>query len=130
MGNVMVAFHCQQRLIWQGAVGVVVNIGLNLILIPRYSYLGAAISTVVTEGLILILMTVLVGAELKLWPRLLNPLKIVISAGIMGIVVYGLSRFNLIIPILGGGVVYFAMLYLFRIINKDLILTILKPVKQ
>ncbi len=129
MGSVMVAFHRQQRLIWQGALGVVVNIGLNLILIPRYSYLGAAIATVITEGLILILMTTMVGIELKLWPKLFNPLKIIFSAGLMGIVVYGLSQFNLIIPVLGGALVYFALLYLFRIINRDLILAILRTTK-
>ncbi|MFC1686682.1 flippase [Patescibacteria group bacterium] len=131
MGNAMLAYHKQHRLIWQGVLGVVVNVGLNLILIPRYSYLGAAAATLITEGLVLILMTVMVGRELKLWPRLINPLKILVATGVMGIVVYFLAGYNLVFPIVAGGVVYFALLYLFKVVDKQLIRTILlKPVKN
>jgi O-antigen/teichoic acid export membrane protein len=35
-------------------LGVVVNVGLNLVLIPEYSYLGAGWATVITEVLVLI----------------------------------------------------------------------------
>ncbi|MGZ6907588.1 MAG: flippase [Acidimicrobiia bacterium] len=35
-------------------LGVVVNVGLNLILIPEYSYLGSGWATVVTEALVLV----------------------------------------------------------------------------
>jgi O-antigen/teichoic acid export membrane protein len=129
MGETLVAFHRQKRLIWQGIVGVAVNIGLNLLLIPRYSYLGAAAATVVTEGLVLLLITTVVGKELKLWPNLINPLKTVVAVGIMGVVVYFLRSLNLIIPIAVGSAVYFCLLYLFRIIDKQLIHSLLKPAK-
>ena len=110
---------------------MVVNVGLNLVLIPRYSYLGAAAATLITEGLVLILMTVMVGRELKLWPRLINPLKILVATGVMGVAVYFLAGYNLIIPIVAGGVVYFALLYLFKVVDTQLIRTILlKPVKN
>ncbi|TES96224.1 hypothetical protein E3J85_01290, partial [Patescibacteria group bacterium] len=87
-------------------------------------------ATLITEGLVLILMTVMVGRELKLWPKLLNPLKILVATGVMGVVIYFLAGYNLIIPILAGGIVYFVLLYLFRVIDKQLIRTVLlKPVK-
>jgi len=130
MGNVMLAYHKQHRLIWQGVLGVVVNIGLNLILIPRYSYLGAAVATLITEGLVLLLMTGMVGKELKLWPRLINPAKILVATLGMGVVIYFLAGYNLIIPIAVGGVVYFVLLYLFKVIDKQLIAMVLKPVKN
>jgi O-antigen/teichoic acid export membrane protein len=42
------------------AVGVVTNIGLNLVLIPRYMVVGAAYSSLITQGLMSILQVVLV----------------------------------------------------------------------
>jgi O-antigen/teichoic acid export membrane protein len=39
-------------------VGVVVNIGLNLVLIPKYSYIGSGWATVVTEVLVLTVLTI------------------------------------------------------------------------
>lgn len=39
-------------------IGVVVNVGLNLVLIPEYSYLGAGWATVITEVLVLIALGV------------------------------------------------------------------------
>ena len=49
--NVLVVINRQRRLILIGAASLAVNVGLNLILIPRYSYNGAASATVVSEGL-------------------------------------------------------------------------------
>ncbi len=130
IGHTLIAHNRQQRLIWQGVLGVVINLGLNLILIPRYSYTGAAVATVITEAAVLFLMVILVGKELKLWPNLVNPLKILASVFGMGVVVYFLSEFNLIIPMVIGGMVYFGLLYLFRVVDKGLIFSVLKPVKK
>ena len=38
-------------------VGVVVNIGLNVVLIPEYSYIGSGWATVLTEVLVLTVLT-------------------------------------------------------------------------
>lgn len=43
-------------------VGLVINVVLNVIVIPRYSYTGAAVNTVITE---VIVLTVLVAGALK-----------------------------------------------------------------
>ena len=45
--------------------GAVLNISLNLFLIPRYSYIGAGVATVVTEASVSILLYVLANRELK-----------------------------------------------------------------
>ena len=55
-GNAIVALNLQKKAMWIYFSGAIVNIGGNLILIPKYSYFAAASTTVVTEFLITLLM--------------------------------------------------------------------------
>jgi O-antigen/teichoic acid export membrane protein len=48
--NLLIAVNRQQQLVTLGLAAVALNVGLNLILIPPYSYNGAAIATVASEG--------------------------------------------------------------------------------
>jgi O-antigen/teichoic acid export membrane protein len=49
-GTLLTANHNLKHLNLVAAVTVVINIGLNLLLIPRYQALGAAISSLVSQG--------------------------------------------------------------------------------
>jgi len=48
----LVAADLQERYLSIALTGLALNIGLNLILIPRIGVLGAAIATVVTEAVV------------------------------------------------------------------------------
>lgn len=48
--NLLIAVNRQRQLVILGLLALTLNIVLNLILIPRYSYNGAAAATVVSEG--------------------------------------------------------------------------------
>ena len=61
---------------WMALIGLVLNIALNIVLIPRYSYTGAAYATLVTElviaiGVALILRRSIPFRELIPWSRIL-----------------------------------------------------------
>ena len=45
--NVLIVINKQKHLILVGVLSIALNVGLNLILIPRYSYNGAASATIV-----------------------------------------------------------------------------------
>jgi O-antigen/teichoic acid export membrane protein len=47
--SMLISAHLQRRVLVISAVGVVLNLAANLLLIPRYSYVGAAVATTVTE---------------------------------------------------------------------------------
>jgi O-antigen/teichoic acid export membrane protein len=49
--HVCIAVNRQRDLIWVGVACLTLNVSLNLILIPRYTYNGAAAATVISEGL-------------------------------------------------------------------------------
>ena len=52
--NVLIAINKQKHLILVGVLSIALNVGLNLILIPRYSYNGAASATIVSEAFVLV----------------------------------------------------------------------------
>lgn len=48
------AARCQKKMIWAYSLAVILNIILNIIFIPKYSYIGAASTTVTTEFILMI----------------------------------------------------------------------------
>ncbi|MEH6795487.1 MAG: flippase [Rhodococcus sp. (in: high G+C Gram-positive bacteria)] len=65
-------------------VGLVLNIGLNLFLIPRMSYDGAAVSTVVTIGTTLVLLWIVIARSMpvsRLFPLQSISVIFMITAG-------------------------------------------------
>ena len=104
---------------WIMGSGVALNIGLNLILIPRYGLVGAAFATALAEGLILLLgffAIYKINIVLDLRP-VLRPL---LAAGIMGTVLLALGPGRGLVLYLGVGfIVYVLALSALRGIPQD-----------
>lgn len=91
-------------------VGVVANIILNLILIPTYSYKGAAFATLITEILIFVVLQHKArdsGYSINFSKLLIKPL---IAVGLMGGIVYFLFQLHLIILVAIGALTYLSAL--------------------
>ena len=110
----------ENLVIWSTVGGAVFNFALNLWLIPVWSYTGAAISTFVAEGVVLLIQV--------LWGRRYIPFRLfdrshlhyVLASGIMAVCLLPLFHFIandwlllVVAAILGGGI-YAAMLWLFK----------------
>lgn len=98
-------------------LGVVVNVGLNLILIPRASYFGASLATLVTEALI---VTVLMGSVARieaLRPLPLGRAGLAILAGSVSAVVAVLARQVVPWPVaaVAAAVAYVSLVHVARI---------------
>lgn len=61
-------------------VGLVLNVGANLVLIPRYSYEGAAAATLGAEVIVVAMLWLLVRRETSIWPIGLRTLAVVPAA--------------------------------------------------
>ena len=72
--------------------GLAANVVLNLWLIPRHSYQGAALATVATEVLVVGLLSVTVVRMPMLRPLPLRPLALIVVAGAACVVVAGQTR--------------------------------------
>lgn len=96
---------------------VIINIILNLILIPKYSYIGASISTVITE---IILVGYIIKVNYSIGFGIRNDLiikdisKILLSCLIMGSFICYFKSLNIIILIILAIFLYLGVLYLIK----------------
>jgi O-antigen/teichoic acid export membrane protein len=88
--TVLVAAGRQRLYPWVGAVGLPLNVILNLVLIPPYSFSGAAVATIITEVAVLVMIWVLVARTVAV-PGLL-PLGRLGGLAVVTAAVVGLSQ--------------------------------------
>jgi len=125
MGYFITAANLQKKLVWVYIVSVLVNVVGNFILIPRYSYIGASIATIFTEGLVCLLAFNVIYKYLKIFPRFNIFFKSILSSLLMGVILTLLFGWNLFLLIIIGGTVYFAVLYIIGGLNKEIIKQVL-----
>lgn len=105
-------------------VAAIISIIGYLILIPRYSYFGAAITTVVVELVVTIFAIVIFKQEAKFLPSIKSIYKILFSSIIMFILIYLLKyklKLDIFITLPLGIIIYFISLYLTGGINKEIL---------
>ncbi len=112
MGTVLVSINRERLNLVNSGFCVLLNISLNLFLIPSLSYVGASIATIITEASLFIISFCFISKYLHLLSfhkLLLRPL---IASLVMGCVIFCLKNLNLFILTALGIVVYVGMLYL------------------
>lgn len=119
--NQNILLVCDRMKVYMGivAIAATVNVGLNLVLIPRYGIIGAAFATVTAEALLLftgLLVIYKFGVRLSLRP-IIRPL---LAAGMMGLglISFGTNR-DLFLHLGLGFIIYVGSLTLFRGIPQD-----------
>jgi len=124
----VIALGKQIKLIWPNLFFAVFNVTLNFLLIPKYSYIGAAVTTVLTEFLILIVTWQIVKRLVYLKLSLKTIYKVLISGLFMTLIFVFGSIFNLnwIIITVASMIVYASSLWLLKAIDKEMLMTILK----
>jgi len=114
-GMILVVSNQQKRSFYLILTGAIINIILNLILIPKYSLYGAAVSTAIASIIILLLAIIIVKRFTPVSSQNLLGVSImsVFSGLIMLAVIYLINTsIFIIIPI--SVAVYFVVLYLLR----------------
>jgi O-antigen/teichoic acid export membrane protein len=103
------------------AVGAVVNIVLNLVLIPEFSYVGSSFATVFTE---LMILPILVYVVHKYRYTSVSPLvkdlpKILVSGLAMSLFIIYFSYLNLFILLLASSIIYLGVIFITRTLDED-----------
>ena len=119
MSNILNSMDRQRVVAILAVTGVIFNITLNLFLIPRYNFIGAAIATVLTEAILFFggfyyISTLLMGI-----PALNMTLKPLLSTAIMGVSIFFLHNLSVLIIIPLSSVIYFISLYIIGGITKS-----------
>ncbi len=97
----------------------VINLVLNLILIPRYGMIAAAFTTVATEMAGAFLFYRLFHREFGAGLDLQHALRLLFAAAIMGVVIYFLHDLNMFIVIPLGGAVYLLATWLTKALTQE-----------
>lgn len=113
----------QKSMIWPTILFAIFNVVVNLILIPRFSYLGAAVSTVVTEIIVFVFYKRIVDQNIVLPVRLGNTLKVLIASVLMLFILHYFSRagFSVLPLVLIGAISYIVMAVALGAVPKNIL---------
>ncbi len=117
--NIIIAANLQKRLAQIYFIGMVFNIVTNIIYIPKYSYFGAAATTVATEILVTVLMIVVIYQTLKFIPSFAVAFKAIFASLLMALVMYFFNYLNIFYLIILGGIVYLPTIYFIGGVSKE-----------
>jgi O-antigen/teichoic acid export membrane protein len=113
----LVVGNAQKKLMKALLVAAVVNIALNLFLIPKYSYMAAAGVSLLTECLVVLLIGTLAFREIQFKPSFKPLPRILFATLLMALAMYYFDRYSFIIAGLSGGIVYVFGLWLTRVVT-------------
>ncbi|MGB9978140.1 flippase [Methanobacterium sp.] len=118
--NLLGSINKQLTVIKIIAVGIFINVLSGLILIHKFSFIGASITTVVTDVSVLFIMLYTISKTNFVDKSLFRDLlKIILSNLAMAFVVYCLKDLNLILVTLSGFIVYLIVLNFTKIFDEN-----------
>lgn len=100
--------------------GSIINFTLNMILIPKYFALGAAIATISAESIVAIIQIVNLRKIISLNSHLIEIIQYILAVTIMGIIIKVLSNIissnilSIIVCIISGALIYYLSLIILR----------------
>jgi O-antigen/teichoic acid export membrane protein len=104
-------------------VGLVINVGVNLVVIPRYGYLGASWAVVVTEAALVVVGWLVLRAQLGTIPLLRTSWKAVVAGLVMGVFIYVANphqnRVLLFVIVVAAALIYGVMLLVLRVADRE-----------
>jgi len=129
----LIAVDQQKKLLYINAICVAFNLITNIIFIPKYGFVAAAITSVLSEMLILAGTYIMAKKHIDFSISLKNLSKMLLSAIVMGIVVKLLApseytNISIQVPalIMSGIITYSAMLWITKTVDKNTIKLLMK----
>jgi len=100
----------------------ILNVILNLVLIPKYSYIGAAVTTLFSDFTVLILQfmwSIKIGYSINVKEAVNIICKVMIASILMGVFIVWFKNLSLLILIPFGAVVYSGVIFLIKGIDRE-----------
>jgi O-antigen/teichoic acid export membrane protein len=107
---------------WAALGSMVVNVLLNVALIPPFGYLGASWATVLTEIALTVITYVMVARELGRVPILRLSWRVVLAGLAMGAVIYPFHQVTgqrAVAVIIGGALIFAAAMFLLGAVDRE-----------
>lgn len=117
--NVIIAGNLQRKLMGILLFCAIFNVSLNLILIPRFSYIGAAITSSLTEGIVVLLSCFIAWKNLRYFPSMAKIFPILVSGTGMALVFFYFKSLNFFLLAAAGVFAYALLLWIFRVVSFE-----------
>jgi O-antigen/teichoic acid export membrane protein len=114
-GNITTIIKQEKRAARIFTFNAVFNIIANLIIIPRYGYLGASVVTVLTDMISATQFYIFLRKDFHIPNFLSLIIRTILAAGLMGLAVWLVPINNLFLSAGFGVIIYFSLVFLFRI---------------
>lgn len=124
--NILLAGNLQKKLMISLAICAAINICLNIFLIPIYSYIGAAITSVITELLVVAFTAYLCARYLKYKPALEKTGYIILSGIAMASFLFFFPNLNFFVRAFSSAVIYLFFLVATKAVSKKELRSIFK----
>ena len=112
------------------AGAAILNVAMNLVLIPKFSYIGAAVSTVVTSFFVLVLLFYLAGKNGYSFNVLKVSIKPVVAAGVMTLILLALQDLHVLLIVPASAITYFAVLLIIKGVEEEELILVRKYIKR
>jgi len=109
----------QKVVMYISLIGLVINISLNLLLIPRYTFKGAAVTTVLSELTVFIIYYLYLYKSYHRLPLLKLSMRPLFASLIIGGFLWRLSVFSLIPSLVLVFFLYIALLFCFKTFDDE-----------
>jgi len=116
---ILISIDKQNQMAVIAGYAALINVILNLFLIPYFSYIGAAVATIVTETILISLYFLLISKSFYKLPISKIFIRPLIACLIMGFFIHYLININPFLLIILAVLVYFTSLYLIKGFSKD-----------
>lgn len=117
--NILIAGNQQKKLIYIWSFAAITNVVLNLIFIPRFSYVAAAYISVLTEILVASAAFIIVVKKIKYYPAMGKGAGIFAAGAGMAALLFIFQGGNFFALALGSAGIYFAGLWLFKAVKTS-----------
>lgn len=123
--NILLVSNLQKKLMAVLSFCAAFNIIANLILIPLYSYKGAAVTSVLTELLVVSLALYLIWKNINYRPKAHFLGRILVSGLTMAIFLFFFQKFNFFLLAIGSAGIYMLFLWLTKAVASEEIISII-----
>ncbi len=122
---ILIAGNLQKKLMLVLGFAAILNVSLNLLFIPKFSYYAASYASVATEMAVVALTAYLTVKNIGYVPKIEKKAGILAAGIVMTVFLYVFRENNFFIAAPGSAVVYFASLWIFNAVRTSEILSII-----
>ena len=124
--QILIPHNKNREFMLSTTIPAIVSVGLNLLFLPKFGYIGAAIVSVLTEALVWVIQLFFTRSYLREVPILGSMIKIIVSSGFMYSILLFVKQFLNVSPMLNvglyailGAIIYVSLILIFKVINLN-----------